>query len=292
MPYLLTKTKLFFDKIRKNKHIQIILGVLPGLFCFLFTSAFLVDTLNAFGTISINSTYVAEAQENNMFFDVDSYNSTLNLIKSKDTFTVTPDREGFVCNVEVSGLGFSLHNDLQRAFISELIFVDYDATEDLYYINGGEEGIIEPRSEILCKVYYQDEKFVTNDGYQIKEIEGPINFKANEDGTVDVIPAYYEPVPESSTLYFVNCLDDTDLHYDGIENIYVRNVTNDFLKNFLVGSHILIFVLIIILYVCALIYANKQYHIEYFTSKPVIVVNIVGMSALILGVLLAVILLI
>ena len=287
----LIKISNFFDKIRKNKHIQIILGVIPGLFCFLFTSAFLIDTFNVFGTLSINSKYVAEAQEHSMFYDVESYNSILNIIKTDSSFNVKPDAEGFICNIERDGLGYLLHNDVQKCFIPSSLLVSYDDAEDLYYINGGEHGILEPRNEILAKVYYQDEKFYTNDGYEIKEIEDVLNFEVNKDGTIEVKPLFYEPVEGTDNLYFVNCLDDENLHYDGIESIYVRNVTKDFLKNFLVGTHILIFVLIVILYVAALFYANKQFHLEYFASKPVITVNIVGMSAMIIGLLLAVILL-
>lgn len=291
-PYHLTKITRFFDKIRKNKYIQIILGILPGLFCFLFTSAFLIDTINVFGVMSINSKFVAESQTHNMFLDVDSYNTILNMVKSPNTFTVTPDKNGFVCNIEVDGLGYSFHNGTDKAWIPEVVFVKFDTTEDLYYINGSKDGFVEPQTAILCKIYYREGKFYTKDGFNEKEIEDTLNFIVNEDGTIEVKPMFYEPIITKDSVYFVNCLDDEKLHYDGIRNMYVRNVTKDFLKDFLVGTNILVFSLIVILYVSALIYANKQYHLEYFTSKSVIVVNVAGMIALLLGLLLAVILLI
>ena len=222
---------------------------------------------------------------------VEPYNSILNIVKGDRTFTVTPDEEGFVCKIEREGLGYAFTN-LDKVYIPEVMFIKYNNTEDLYYINGSEEGIIEPLNSVICSVYYKDNKFYTYDGKEEKEIEDTLNFTVNEDGTVEIKPMYYAPKEESNNIYFVNCLEDDNLHYDGIESIYVRNVTRDFLKNFLIGTHVLIFMLIVILYICALIYANKQYHIEYFTSKPVIFTNIVGITALVLGIIVAIILLI
>ena len=86
-----------FDKFRKNKYLQLILGLLPCLFCFIYTSAFLVDTLNTYGVLSINNDVIKESIRKDALMDVvkekDGYK-----IFSNDTIELEK-KDGFICDV-------------------------------------------------------------------------------------------------------------------------------------------------------------------------------------------------
>lgn len=265
---------------------------MPGLFCFIYTFAFLLDTLNAFGTIALNNVSAEEAKTEYALYEVEKQMDGMNLIKAGHPFDIVPLEDGLVCEILVDSRGYHLHAQGHDTITPKLDFIEYDTEQDLYFINGAEEGKVEPSDKVLCKVYYKDEQFYINDGDKDSKLDITLNFKYDAKNNVVTVNPYYTIAEETTnTTYFVSNLDKDMLYYDSIEGIYVRNVGKDFLKNFLIGTNVLLFSLIVILYVTALIYANKHFKIEYFASKPVIAVNIVGMTALILGLLLAIILL-
>ena len=292
MLYHWIKLGNLLEKARQNKHIQMVIALVPGLFCFVFTSAFLIDLFNTFGVLAVNNNYAESTIESHMLFDVEGKNNIINIIKAKE-IDVTPQEDGLVCSIRVIPNGYEYIVGEERIDISKVDFIKHDTETDLYYINGNEEGVVEPSHSRICNVYLKDDVFYTDDGIKEIPLEEDNNtvFSLKNESTVHIIPSFVAPLPSTEEMYFVNCLEDTDLHYDGLTQAYVRNVSKDFLKNFLVGTHVLIFGSIVILYVIALLYANQHYHFEYFSSKPVIAVNVVGLLALIIGLLLAVILL-
>jgi len=253
----------------------------------------MVDLLNTFGVLAVNNNYVETAIESKMLYNVESKNSIINIVKANEEIDITPQEDGFVCAIRVVPNGYEYIIGETRIDISNVDFIKHDTETDLYYINGNEEGVVEPSHSRICNVYLKNESFYTDDG--IKEL--PLNedtnivFSLKDKSTVHISPSFIVPTPDTKEMYFVNCLDDTNLHYDGLNQTYVRNVNRDFLKNFLMGTNVLIFGSIVVLYIIAIVYANTHYHFEYFSSKSVIVVNIAGLIALIIGLLLAVILL-
>lgn len=292
MHYHLTKLIDTFQSIRQNKKVQITLGVMPGVFCFIFTSAFLIDTLNIYGTLAINNKYTQEAIEQEVLYDVVGVDDKVNQIKTPKNLVITPRRDDYVCGIVLEPYGYKYVAEEGSLNTSKIDFLEVDLDNDTYQVVGSEISETLPETSFLAYISLEDGDFYVNTENQRVLLEDSINFKETEDKKVILQTNFTVPKQEdSSQIYFVNCLEDDYTHYNGIDNIYVRNVNMDFVKNFIMGTNIIFFGLIVVLYVAALIYANLHYHLEYFMSKPVITVNIAGMAALVIGLFVAVFLL-
>lgn len=292
MHYPLTKLIDTFQSIRQNKKVQITLGVMPGVFCFIFTSAFLIDTLNIYGTLAINNKYTQEAIEQEVLYDVVGVDDKVNQIKTPKNLVITPRSDDYVCGILLEPYGYKYVAEEGSLNTSKIDFLEVDLDNDTYQVVGSEISETLPETSFLAYISLEDGDFYVNTENQRILLEDSINFKETEDKKVILQTNFTVPKQEdSSQIYFVNCLEDDYTHYNGIDNIYVRNINMDFVKNFIMGTNIIFFGLIVVLYIAALIYANLHYHLEYFMSKPVITVNIAGMTALVIGLFVAVFLL-
>ena len=103
-PWML-KLNNIFDKLRENKRIQIVLGLLPCLFCFIYTTAFLIDTFNTYGVLSINDNIVKYSLRKDAIMNVVKEDNIYKVF-SDDTLEIDK-KDGFVCNIH-----YELGNDV------------------------------------------------------------------------------------------------------------------------------------------------------------------------------------
>lgn len=295
MPYLwVSKLCGVFDKLRQNKHIQLILGLLPCLFCFIYTSAFLVDTLNTYGVLSINNDIITESSHKKAILSVSDYDKDTYLIQSNKTIQLSNPEK--ICTIKYE-LGYDC---VYYAFVLENMnylvnyncnFIEYDKESDTFVIDNNIKVKPNNTDRILCDIIFDNDSFYIKTNTQKEKLNNTLNFELI-DNKVILNDKFLldKKTYNDSNKFFTTMLDDNELHYDGLNHMYIQNVGDNFLRNFLLGTNCILFLCLLSMYVVALIYWGKHYKLSYFVCKPVVVSNIVSLIALIISLIIAIIL--
>ena len=263
------------------------------MFCFIYTTAFLVDTLNTYGVLSINNNIIKDSLRKKAIMDVVDFDTDTYKISSKQVDI--DKKDGLVCNINFE-VGYDSVYYIFNTYNKNIIinydcnFITFDEENNVFIVDNTIEIPVDEDSRFICDIILENDIFYISTKEQRKPLENNINFII-EDNKISINNSFLVDKSTINDKYFTTNLPDTLLHYDGLNHMYIQNIGNDFLKNFLIGTNSILFFCLVFMYILALVYWGKHnIELSYFVSKPVVISNVVGLIALGLGILISIIL--
>lgn len=295
MLYLwIAKFRLFVDKLKQNIAFQLFVGLVPCVFCFIYSSAFLVDTLNTYSTLVINDKVVLEGKQKGVILETKEVDNTYQIYSNK-TLTLTDTDNGLVCNLNFEEYNDTVFYTFETDYLGFLTlflcdFVEYN-TETNNFTVLDTYTVEKTDSKHIGKILYYDNNFYINLGDNDILLENPINFNLVDNKIIVNNIFTVDKDIKNNEVYFTTKLDKDNVFFDGLNYKFIQNINHNFFLDFIKETNcIFVFSLFCFYIVLMCIINNYIDTVELKYSKPIACANIVGLCTLSLVVLFAFIL--
>ena len=245
---------LLFSRIGKSKVVQMLIGYIPIILCLIYLVFYILDISSVYAVIADNNKLVGTDYSAthhkviNVTQDEGIYNLefestiTREVITKKEElfFTVNcADADWVIYDFGSKGEDLSIHN-------SVITGVGKIVEEDLYEYNLFGETIKYYRYGKICDIYVNKEgtytlKLFGSNGRLVKELildelYGVSTVETRDD--LVKMSVSNECVLKTSSLdiKYVDCFSDDNIYYDIYQKVLVRNISDDFATNILIGN--------------------------------------------------------
>ena len=282
-------------KLNEWVFIQYIFSALPTLFIIIYIFAYMTNLMSIVRVVTYNDSITQQAYDNGILKEVDHFKEN-----SDGTYSATISGDAsYEIEAKLNEELFSIYFLGQDwySIITNNNGVLYTTTTDLVdelkvsdgnysIIKGSQEMPIKPDG-LVCtvsldslgsyKITYAEDDI---DSFTIDELAMVQLKLVNDDSyRFDISASYSKDVGVISPNFCTN-LPTNNLYYDEVDMTFVQNISEDFAKNFILGSNIGIVFFSMTLFCILLNLIRKRHELTVLEHKEVMLVNILAVLLL------------
>lgn len=282
--------------LNRHKVLQLVAGLLPVILITVYLFAFMYDVVNLLGVFEYNNKVTKTDMDSGRIKEVDLFE------ESEDgSYTAIMSGEDSVeVDVGIGDIIYSMHlvsdswyyvltETGKKLYTTEQSLFGVVANEgNTYTISVGDDSFVTEGNTRVCDVVLADDG-----NYSIEFAGGSIPSKSveylstlqvvfkNKDKYRMLISTSYEKSFEDITLNLCTNLPTNNVYYNELSNSFVKNVSEDFFKIFILGSNILVVVASMVVYCILLAFTMRRSDLVILKHKEILMINIFAVILLV-----------